>query len=196
MTTGNATMDAVPANDDMSMLDLTSEVVAAYVSNNSVPVSELAAFIGSVHATLVRLTAPAPVVVAEPRQPAVSVRKSVQQESITCLCCARKFKSLKRHLMADHGLSPQEYRAMWALPNDYPMVAPAYAEARSNLAKTMGLGRKRADDAPVVEVDAPRVAAAAKSAQASKGPVASEPVEDMPTPAPKRRGRPPGRVAA
>jgi len=81
--------------------------------------------------------------VVEKQKPAVSVRKSVQDEQITCLECGGNFKSLKRHLMTHHNLAPEEYREKWDLPADYPMVAPAYAEARSRLAKEMGLGQRR-----------------------------------------------------
>jgi len=89
-------------------------------------------------------SAPAPAVtVVEKQKPAVSVRKSVQDDQITCLECGGSFKSLKRHLMTHHGLSPEEYREKWDLAADYPMVAPAYAEARSRLAKEMGLGQRR-----------------------------------------------------
>ncbi|CAN7181976.1 MucR family transcriptional regulator [Pararhizobium sp. LjRoot255] len=126
------------------LVELTAEIVAAYVSNHVVPVAELSTLIGDVHAALNNTSAPAPVVVAvEKPKPAVSVRKSVQDDQITCLECGGTFKSLKRHLMTHHSLSPEEYREKWDLPADYPMVAPAYAEARSRLAKEMGLGQRR-----------------------------------------------------
>jgi predicted transcriptional regulator len=125
------------------IVELTAEVVAAYVSNNVVPTSELSALIADVHAALGNMTVrPEPIVVEKPK-PAVPVKKSVQDDQITCLECGLKFKSLKRHLMTHHGLSPEEYRDKWELSADYPMVAPAYAEARSRLAKEMGLGQKR-----------------------------------------------------
>src|SRR5690606_21698540 len=89
-------------------------------------------------------SAPTPVVaVQEKPKPAVAVRKSVQDDQIICLECGGAFKSLKRHLMTHHSLAPEEYRDKWELPVDYPMVAPAYAEARSRLAKEMGLGQRR-----------------------------------------------------
>jgi len=126
------------------LVELTAEIVAAYVSNHVVPVAELPTLIADVHSALNNTTAPAPVVVpAEKPKPAVSVRKSVQDDQITCLECGGTFKSLKRHLMTHHNLSPEEYREKWDLPADYPMVAPAYAEARSRLAKEMGLGQRR-----------------------------------------------------
>lgn len=126
------------------LVELTAEIVAAYVSNHVVPVAELPTLIADVHSALNNTTAPAPVVVpVEKPKPAVSVRKSVQDYQITCLECGGTFKSLKRHLMTHHNLSPEEYRDKWDLPADYPMVAPAYAEARSRLAKEMGLGQRR-----------------------------------------------------
>lgn len=126
------------------LVELTAEIVAAYVSNHVVPVAELPTLIGDVHAALNNTGAPAPVAVAaEKPKPAVSVRKSVQDDQITCLECGGNFKSLKRHLMTHHNQSPEEYREKWELPVDYPMVAPAYAEARSRLAKEMGLGQRR-----------------------------------------------------
>lgn len=126
------------------LVELTAEIVAAYVSNHVVPVAELPTLIADVHSALNNTTAPAPVVVpVEKPKPAVSVRKSVQDDQITCLECGGTFKSLKRHLMTHHNLAPEEYREKWDLPADYPMVAPAYAEARSRLAKEMGLGQRR-----------------------------------------------------
>lgn len=126
------------------LVELTADIVAAYVSNHVVPVSDLSNLIADVHAALSNTTAPAPAaVVVEKPKPAVSVRKSVQDDQIICLECGGAFKSLKRHLMTHHNLSPEEYREKWDLPVDYPMVAPAYAEARSRLAKEMGLGQRR-----------------------------------------------------
>lgn len=135
--------NTVGASNEL-LVELTAEIVAAYVSNHVVPVAELSTLIADVHSALNNTTAPAPVVVpVEKPKPAVSVRKSVQDDQITCLECGGTFKSLKRHLMTHHNLSPEEYREKWDLPADYPMVAPAYAEARSRLAKEMGLGQRR-----------------------------------------------------
>ena len=126
------------------LAELTADIVAAYVSNHVVPVSELSSLILDVHAALSNTSSPTPVVaVVEKQKPAVSVRKSLQDEQLTCLECGNTFKSLKRHLMTHHTLSPEEYREKWDLAADYPMVAPAYAEARSRLAKEMGLGQRR-----------------------------------------------------
>ncbi|WP_151985316.1 MucR family transcriptional regulator [Rhizobium sp. EC-SD404] len=125
------------------IVELTAEVVAAYVSNNVVPVGELSALIADVHHALGNMTVRQEAVVVEKPKPAVPIKRSVQDDQITCLECGLKFKSLKRHLMTHHTLSPEEYREKWDLTADYPMVAPAYAEARSRLAKEMGLGQKR-----------------------------------------------------
>jgi len=127
---------------DDAVVELTADLVSAYVSNNPVPVAELPALIGQVHASLHALTSGAPAEQQEPQKPAVTIKKSVTPDYIVCLDDGKKFKSLKRHLMTRYGLSPDEYRAKWNLPADYPMVAPNYAAARSALAKKMGLGRK------------------------------------------------------
>lgn len=126
------------------LVELTADIVAAYVSNHVVPVGEIAHLISDVHSALSNTSSPVPVVsVIEKQKPAVAVRKSVQGDQIICLECGGSFKSLKRHLMTHHSLSPEEYREKWELTADYPMVAPAYAEARSRLAKEMGLGQRR-----------------------------------------------------
>ena len=126
------------------LVELTADIVAAYVGNHVVPVSELPSLIADVHAALNNTTQPAAAVeapvVAEKPKPPVPVKKSVQSDYIICLEDGQKFKSLKRHLMTHYGMTPEEYREKWDLPADYPMVAPAYAEARSRLAKEMGLG--------------------------------------------------------
>ena len=136
--------ELVQEPDQGLLVELTAEIVAAYVGNHVVPVSDIATLIADVHTALSGTNTPAVVApVAEKPKPAVSVRKSVQDDQITCLECGGTFKSLKRHLMTHHGLSPEEYRDKWDLAMDYPMVAPAYAEARSRLAKEMGLGQRR-----------------------------------------------------
>ncbi len=134
--------------DNLTTLDLTASIVAAYVGNNSVPLPELPALIASVHSTLSRVRggngeSQVQEAAAEPAKPAVPVKKSVTPDYLICLEDGKKFKSLKRHLRTHYDLSPDEYRAKWNLPSDYPMVAPNYAEARSNLAKQMGLGQQR-----------------------------------------------------
>ncbi len=129
-------------NSAESRLELTADIVSAYVSNNPVPASELASLISSVNAALSGLGEELKDE-AEAQIPAVNPKRSVQENHIVCLEDGLKFKSLKRHLKTYHGLSPEEYRAKWNLPADYPMVAPGYSAARSALAKKMGLGRRR-----------------------------------------------------
>jgi predicted transcriptional regulator len=146
-------MDNELATTGPDVVELTAEVIAAYVSKNSISSSELPGLIASVHAAIAGLTAPAPVPEAEKPLPAVPIKKSVTPDYIISLEDGRRYKSLKRHLTG-RGLTPAEYRAKWGLPHDYPMVAANYAAQRSELAKAIGLGRKRAEPAP--EVDAPR----------------------------------------
>jgi predicted transcriptional regulator len=117
------------------------DIVSAYVGNNSVPAAELPALISSIHGALLGLNGPEEAKPAEPQAPAVSIKKSIAPDYIICLEDGRKFKSLKRHLRTKYNMTPEEYRTKWNLPKDYPMVAPAYAEARSQLAKQMGLGQ-------------------------------------------------------
>ncbi|WP_376706176.1 MucR family transcriptional regulator (plasmid) [Mesorhizobium sp. ISC25] len=125
-----------------SLIELTADVVSAYVSNNPVPVGDLPALIGQVHSALKSTAGGVSAAEPEALKPAVPIRKSVTADYIICLEDGKKFKSLKRHLSTRYGLTPDEYRAKWGLAADYPMVAPNYAAARSALAKTMGLGRK------------------------------------------------------
>lgn len=123
------------------MIDLTAEIVSAYVRNNPVQSLELPDVIRSVHDSLVSLSGH--VETKEEQRPAVSVRKSITDEYLICLEDGKKFKSLKRHLRSKYDMSPEEYREKWNLPYDYPMVAPAYARQRSKLAKKMGLGQTK-----------------------------------------------------
>ncbi|MER8748040.1 MucR family transcriptional regulator [Mesorhizobium sp. M1050] len=133
-----------------TLIELTADVVSAYVSNNPVPVSDLPALIGQVHAALKGTAGSVSAEEPEALRPAVPVKKSVTPDYIICLEDGKKFKSLKRHLSTDFGLTPDEYRAKWSLSADYPMVAPNYAATRSAMAKTMGLGRKpKEPEAPV-----------------------------------------------
>lgn len=125
------------------LIELAAEIVSAYVSNNSVPASDLASLINEVYTALTRVGTPIIEAAAEPLKPAVSVKKSVNNDYIICLEDGKKFKSLKRHLRTQYNMSPEQYREKWGLPADYPMVAPNYAAARSRLAKEMGLGQQR-----------------------------------------------------
>jgi predicted transcriptional regulator len=127
-----------------NFIGLAAEIVSAYVSNNAVAATELPILIRSIHDALMRLgnDAPEPVVIDQLR-PAVPAKKSVTNDYIVCLEDGKKFKSLKRHLRTQYSMTPEEYREKWSLPTDYPMVAPSYAKARSQLAKQMGLGQQR-----------------------------------------------------
>lgn len=138
-------IDDTPRRNNDALMELTADVVAAYVSNNSVPASELPNLISDIHAALGRVGGS--VVAAEPvivdkQKPAVNPKKSVHDDYIVCLEDGKKFKSLKRHLMTHYSMTPEQYREKWGLDSSYPMVAPNYAAARSQLAKSMGLGRK------------------------------------------------------
>lgn len=124
-------------------VELAAHIVSAYVAKNTLPLAELGSFITDVHSALVKVTngvtaAPPPTI-----KPAVPIKKSVMPDYIVCLEDGKKFKSLKRHLRTKYAMSPEQYRDRWNLSSDYPMVAPKYAEARSALAKQMGLGQQR-----------------------------------------------------
>jgi predicted transcriptional regulator len=155
----------VSSTETANLSELTADIVSAYVTNNSVQPTALAALISEVHSALKNApngkAEPAP----EPQEPAVPIRKSVTPDYIISLENGQKFKSLKRHLMNSYGMSPDEYRAKWGLPRDYPMVAPNYAKSRSELALSMGLGRK------------------------ARPPEEEAPAVDTPIKAPKRRSR-------
>ena len=132
--------------EDVDQLrNLTADIVAAHVSNNSVAVNDLPQLIANVHGALTGLTRPAPVTKQEP---AVPVRSSVKPDFIICLEDGKKLKMMKRHLMTHYKMTPDEYRAKWKLPRDYPMVAPNYAEQRRQLANSIGLGRRGAAASP------------------------------------------------
>jgi predicted transcriptional regulator len=124
-------------------IELTAEIVSAYVSNNTVTASEITGLITQVHAALSRVSGNSGDAPAETPKPAVSVKKSITPEHIVCLEDGKKFKSLKRHLRTQYNMTPEQYREKWGLGADYPMVAPNYAAARSELAKQMGLGQQR-----------------------------------------------------
>lgn len=125
------------------LVELTATIVSAYVSNNTIVASDIPQLITETYAALSRATGSAPMPEREDPKPKVPVKKSVMPDHIVCLEDGKKFKSLKRHLRTHYNLSPEEYRAKWGLPHDYPMVAPNYARARSDLAKKMGLGTRR-----------------------------------------------------
>lgn len=126
-----------------NFIDLTATIVSAYVSNNPTPASDIPALIGQIHAALVRVSTGRIDAPLEPAKPAVSIKKSVTAEYLLCLEDGKRFKSLKRHLRTQYNMTPEQYRDKWGLPADYPMVAPNYAVARSQLAKKMGLGQQQ-----------------------------------------------------
>ncbi|HWQ86207.1 MucR family transcriptional regulator [Brevundimonas sp.] len=127
--------------DNAQLLEMTADIVSAYVGNNNVQATEVPGLISSIHAALTQVSNGAVEPEPEIKDPAVPVRKSITPDFLICLEDGRKFKSLKRHLRTKYNMSPEEYRAKWGLAKDYPMVAPNYAKARSDLAKSMGLGQ-------------------------------------------------------
>ena len=133
-------METESAQNEL-LITLTSDIVAAHVSNNSVAVSDVSSLIQNVHAALSALNQPVEAPEVRP-EPAVSIRASIKPDYIVCLEDGKKLKMLKRHLMTHYQMTPEDYRAKWNLPADYPMVAPNYAEQRRNLAKKIGLGTK------------------------------------------------------
>jgi predicted transcriptional regulator len=129
--------------DKSEVVELTADIVAAYVGNNAVPTTELPNLISDVFNALANAMAGTAEKETVEEKPAVPVRRSVTPDAVICLEDGKKFKSLKRHLRTHHNMTPEEYREKWGLGTDYPMVAPNYAEARSSLAKKMGLGQRR-----------------------------------------------------
>ncbi|MGI9423890.1 MAG: MucR family transcriptional regulator [Hyphomicrobiaceae bacterium] len=130
-------------SEKSELVELTADVVSAYVSNNTVVATDLPTVINDVYEALSKASAKALLPLKEELKPAVAIKKSVMPDYIICLEDGKKFKSLKRHLRTHYDLTPEEYREKWGLPHDYPMVAPNYAAARSALAKKMGLGQRR-----------------------------------------------------
>jgi predicted transcriptional regulator len=131
-------------SNEASCIQLTANIVSAYVRNNSVSSAEIPALISQVYLALMRVSSGAAGAgPAEPLKPAVSIKRSITPAYLVCLEDGKKFKSLKRHLGTQYQMTPDQYRAKWNLPADYPMVAPDYAAARSQLAKQMGLGQQR-----------------------------------------------------
>ena len=132
--------DAVDTNN---YIGLTAEIVSAYVSNNPVASADIPALINQIHSALLRVSTGEAQPSSEPLKPAVPIKKSINPDFIVCLEDGKKFKSLKRHLRTQYNMTPEQYRDKWSLAADYPMVAPNYAAARSQLAKQMGLGQQR-----------------------------------------------------
>ena len=127
------------------VLKMAVEIVSAYVSNNDVSAAQVPDLINTIYSSLNTLNGSSSINGTETPKPAVSIRRSITPDYIVCLEDGKKLKMLKRHLRASYGITPDEYRTKWGLPPDYPMVAPNYAEQRSNFAKKIGLGRKKGD---------------------------------------------------
>ena len=148
------------STDNTVLLECTTSIISAYVANNTIQKENLSALIADTFKSLAQVgQTQAPV---EELRPAVPIKRSVQPDHIICLEDGKKFKSLKRHLMSHYNMTPQEYREKWGLPSDYPMVAPSYALARSELAKKMGLGQRQKAVAITTSVKPPKKAAAVK----------------------------------
>jgi len=147
----------MPESDERSLV---AQILSSYLSNNTVAPADLPSVISNVKKAFggAAETTPAPTAESETKhwEPAVSVKKSITPEAITCLICGGKFKSLKRHLQTAHNLAPREYREAFKLKSDYPIVAPAYAAQRSQLAKSLGLGRKAAEKTPAKKASSRR----------------------------------------
>jgi predicted transcriptional regulator len=140
-------MDNPDSSVGPDFVELTADLVSAYVAHNAIQKTDIPGLIASIHASLVGLGAPKPAPEPEKPVPAVPIKKSITQDYLISLEDGRRYKSLKRHL-SGRGLTPEQYREKWALPSDYPMVAPSYAKQRSDLAKSMGLGRQRRPEEP------------------------------------------------
>lgn len=163
------------ASDNPELISLTAEIVAAHVSNNSVPTAEVATLIQSVYAALQSVGEPAPAPEAEKPKGAVSVRSSIKPDFLVSMIDGKQYKMLRRHI-SQHGYTPESYREAFGLPRDYPMVASNYAEQRRALAHKIGLGRK------------------GREAAVEENEAATQPIEEA-APAPKRRGRKPKQAA-
>jgi predicted transcriptional regulator len=148
--------------NELNLIALTADIVSAYVSHNTIVAENIPNFISSVHAALNASGSQSSVKPKEELVPAISIKKSVTPEYLICLEDGKKFKSLKRHLRTHYDLSPEQYREKWGLAFDYPMVAPMYAAARSQLAKTMGLGQRRQPEPAIT----PKSSVAAKRGRA------------------------------
>jgi predicted transcriptional regulator len=134
-------MDKADMEEKAEIIEMTADIVSAYVGNNIVAASELPSLIHSVHGALAGMSTQSDALEVAPKEPAVPIKRSITPGFLVCLEDGRKFKSLKRHLRTKYNMSPEDYRAKWGLAKDYPMVAPDYAKARSDLAKKMGLGQ-------------------------------------------------------
>lgn len=171
--------------DKAQLVELTADIAAAYLSANTVPAGDLPGLIQTIHQALSGVSSGAGAApAAEPAKPAVPVKKSITPDYLISLEDGKKYKSLKRHLRTKYNMTPEEYRAKWGLPKDYPMVAPNYAKARSEMARSMGLGQGGRGRKPAAAAAAPKAAKAPKPAKAPKAAAA-------PAPAKRGPGRPP-----
>ena len=134
-------------DDKSEIIEMTADIVSAYVGNNTVSASDLPSLIQSIHKALSGVSTGVETVEVAPKEPAVSIKKSITPDFLISLEDGKKYKSLKRHLRTQYNMSPEDYRTKWGLQKDYPMVAPNYAASRSALAKSMGLGRGGAQKA-------------------------------------------------
>jgi predicted transcriptional regulator len=130
-------------NFDADLVELSCEIVAAYVAHNVLPATGVPKLLGDVHSALTKLPQAYQKTTMVPKEPAVAIRRSITADYLACLECGKKFKSLKRHLRTSHDLSPESYRAKWKLPFDYPVVSPNYSKVRSGLAKELRRGKSR-----------------------------------------------------
>lgn len=148
------------------LIELTADIVAAHVSNNTIAVGDVANLVQQVHQALAGLGTPAAAPEAEKKEPIVSVRASVKPDYIVCMECGKRQKTLKRHLQSAHGMSPDQYRQDYGLPASYPMVAPNYSQQRQEMAKAIGLGRKRSEESSEPAKPAGRRGRGSKAAKA------------------------------
>ena len=179
--------------ENKDLISLTADIVSAHVSNNMVPASDIPALINAVHGAFTALGEDR-MPVAEELRPAVSVRASVKPDHLVCLEDGKKMPMLKRYLRTNYNMSPEDYRAKWSLPWDYPMVAPNYTAQRQEMAKKIGLGRKAVEPQSLKTKPAAKARASKKSGPAKRAakPAANAvvPASSEPIPQPKRRGRP------
>lgn len=156
--------------DKAQLVELTADIAAAYLSANTVPAADLPSLIQTIHQALAGVTSGAPAPASEPQKPAVTVKKSITPDYLISLEDGKKYKSLKRHLRTKYNMTPDDYRSKWGLPKDYPMVAPNYAAARSEMARSMGLGQGGRGRKKAAPAKPAKAAKAAAPAPAKRGP--------------------------
>jgi predicted transcriptional regulator len=181
--------------DKAQLVELTADIAAAYLSANTVPAGDLPGLIQTIHQALSGVSSGAPAPAAEPAKPAVPVKKSITPDYLISLEDGKKYKSLKRHLRTKYNMTPDEYRSKWGLPKDYPMVAPNYAKARSEMARSMGLGQGGRGRKPAAAAAAPKTAKAPKAPKPAKAAKAAAPAKRGPG-RPKKNAAAPAAAAA